>query len=265
MQLVDTHVHINFKDFQADLELVRDRWLSNGVTKLVHSCVSPDEFEQIQAIADQFPEVSFAVGLHPLDEQLNTDGWNPEVGDRIKALALSDQRVVAIGETGLDFFKSDSKSAQIEAFKSQLRTARSLNLPVIIHSREASESTREVLQEINAESPESPICGVMHCWAGSPEETQWFVDLGMHISFSGVVTFKNAHNLHESAKIVPSDRLLVETDCPFLAPVPKRGKRNEPAYVLHVAESVAKLRNVELSELAEQTTSNAIALFKLKD
>ncbi|PZU98411.1 MAG: deoxyribonuclease [Pseudanabaena sp.] len=265
MQLVDTHVHINFKDFQTDLEQVRDRWLSNGVTKLVHSCVSPDEFVQIQAIADQFPEVSFAVGLHPLDKQLNADGWNPKVGDRIKSLALSDQRVVAIGETGLDFFKSDSKSAQIAAFKSQLRTARSLNLPVIIHSREASEATRAVLQEVNAEVPESPICGVMHCWAGNPEETQWFVDLGMYISFSGVVTFKNAHDLHESAKIVPNDRLLVETDCPFLAPVPRRGKRNEPAYVLHVAESVAKLRNVELAELAAQTTSNAIALFKLKN
>ena len=263
MQLIDTHVHINFKDFDDDIEAVRDRWLSNGVTRLVHSCVSPDEFEQIQAIADRFPELSFAVGLHPLDKNLNTVGWNPEVGDRIKALAKSDRRVVAIGETGLDFFKSDSKSAQIEAFKSQLRTARSLNLPVIIHSREASSATRTVLQEINAESLEEPIRGVMHCWAGNPEETQWFVDLGMYISFSGVVTFKNAHDLHESAKIVPSDRILVETDCPFLAPVPKRGKRNEPAYVLHVAESVAKLRDVELATLAEQTTSNAFALFAL--
>lgn len=264
MQLVDTHVHINFKDFQDDLGLVRDRWLNNGVTRLVHSCVSPDEFAQIQAIAEQFPEVSFAVGLHPLDKQLNEIGWNPEIGDRIKTLASSDQRVVAIGETGLDFFKSDRKDAQIEAFKSQLRTARALDLPVIIHSREASVSTREVLQKINNEAPEQPIRGVMHCWAGNPEETQWFVDLGMHISFSGVVTFKNAKDLQESAKIVPSDRLLVETDCPFLAPVPKRGKRNEPAYVLHVAESVAKLRGVDLLELAEQTTNNAIALFKLK-
>jgi TatD DNase family protein len=263
MQLVDTHVHINFKDFDGDLGAVRDRWLANGVTRLVHSCVSPDEFMQIQAIADQFPEVSFAVGLHPLDKNLNQVGWNPEIGDRIKSLAVSDQRVVAIGETGLDFFKSDSRDAQIEAFKSQLRTARSLNLPVIIHSREASVATREVLQEINAESPEEAIRGVMHCWAGSPEETQWFVDLGMYISFSGVVTFKNAHDLHESAKIVPSDRLLVETDCPFLAPVPKRGKRNEPAYVLHVAESVAKLRDVELATLASETTSNAFKLFSL--
>lgn len=263
MQLVDTHVHINFKDFQSDLEAVRDRWLGNGVTRLVHSCVSPDEFNQIQAIADQFPEVSFAVGLHPLDKNLNTLGWNPEVGDRIKSLAISDQRVVAIGETGLDFFKSDSKTAQVEAFKSQLRTARSLNLPVIIHSREASVTTREVLQEINAESPQQPIRGVMHCWAGNPEETQWFVDLGMYISFSGVVTFKNAHDLHESAKIVPSDLLLVETDCPFLAPIPKRGKRNEPAYVLHVAESVAKLREVALESLALETTTNAFKLFSL--
>ncbi|MEI6063710.1 MAG: TatD family hydrolase [Pseudanabaena sp. ELA748] len=263
MQLVDTHVHINFKDFQSDLDAVRDRWLSNGVTRLVHSCVSPDEFQQIQSIADQFPEVSFAVGLHPLDKDLNVSGWNPEIGDRIKSLATSDKRVVAIGETGLDFFKSDSKEAQIEAFKSQLRTARSLNLPVIIHSREASVATRAVLQEINAESPQEPIRGVMHCWAGNPEETQWFVDLGMYISFSGVVTFKNAHDLHESAKIVPSDRILVETDCPFLAPVPKRGKRNEPAYVLYVAESVAKLRDVELETLALETTNNACKLFSL--
>lgn len=263
MQLVDTHVHINFKDFQPDLDAVRDRWLNNGVTRLIHSCVSPDEFIQIQAIADRFPEISFAVGLHPLDTNLNTVGWNPEIGDRIKALAISDRRVVAIGETGLDFFKSDNKTAQIEAFKSQLRTARSLNLPVIIHSREASAATREVLQEINAEVPEQPIRGVMHCWAGNAEQTQWFIDLGMYISFSGVVTFKNAHDLHESAKVVPSDRLLIETDCPFLAPVPKRGKRNEPAYVLHVAESVAKLRDVELISLAEQTTSNAFALFSL--
>ncbi|MBD2189081.1 TatD family hydrolase [Pseudanabaena mucicola] len=263
MQLVDTHVHINFKDFHTDLNEVRDRWLRNGVTRLVHSCVSPDEFDQIQAIANQFPEVSFAVGLHPLDKTLNTSGWNPEIGDRIQALASSDQRVVAIGETGLDFFKSDSKNAQIEAFKSQLRTARSLNLPVIIHSREAAVTTRQVLQEINAEDPQKPIRGVMHCWAGNPEETQWFVDLGMYISFSGVVTFKNAHDLHESAKIVPSDRILVETDCPFLAPVPKRGKRNEPAYVLHVAETVAQLRGVELTTLASETTSNAYQLFSL--
>jgi len=263
MQLVDTHVHINFKDFQADLNAVRDRWLDHGVSKLVHSCVSPDEFPQLQAIADQFPEVSLAVGLHPLDKNLNTTGWNPEIGDRIKSLASSEPRVVAIGETGLDFFKSDNQAAQIEAFKSQLRTARALNLPVIIHSREAAVATRQVLQEINVELPQEPIRGVMHCWAGNPEETQWFVDLGMYISFSGVVTFKNAHDLHESAKIVPNDRLLVETDCPFLAPVPMRGKRNEPAYVLHVAEHVAKLRNVDLETLAAQTTDNALKLFAI--
>ena len=263
MQLVDTHVHINFKDFKDDLDAVRDRWLSNGVTRLVHSCVSPDEFHQLQAIADRFPEVSLAVGLHPLDKDLNTTGWQPEIGEKIRDLAEGDRRVVAIGETGLDFFKSDCQEEQIAAFKSQLRTARSLNLPVIIHSREASVMTRQVLQEINAEDPTQPVRGVMHCWAGNPEETQWFVDLGMYISFSGVVTFKNAHDLHESAKIVPSDRLLVETDCPFLAPVPKRGKRNEPAYVLHVAENVANLRAVDLETLAAQTTNNAIALFAL--
>jgi TatD DNase family protein len=262
MQLVDTHVHVNFKNFSPDLEAVRSRWQAEGVTRLVHSCVSPSEFEQIQAIADRFPEVSFAVGLHPLDTDLNENGWNPVLGEQIHSLARSDRRVVAIGETGLDLFKSENKSAQIAAFIAQLEVASMLDLPVIIHCREAAIVTREVLESFNARAAK-PIQGVMHCWAGTPEETQWFLDLGMYISFSGVVTFKNAKTLQAAAKIVPSDRLLIETDCPFLAPVPERGKRNEPAYVRYVAEKLAELREVDLSALADETTANACQLFRL--
>jgi TatD DNase family protein len=263
MQFVDTHVHVNFKNFLPDLEAVRSRWKEVGVSRLVHSCVTPSEFEEIRAIADRFPEVSFAVGLHPLDTDLNENGWNPDVGEQIHSLAQSDRRVVAIGETGLDFFKSENKTAQIAAFTAQLQVANKLNLPVIIHCREAAIATREVLEEFNAENPDRPIQAVMHCWAGTPEETQWFLDLGMYISFSGVVTFKNAQTLQEAAKIVPSDRLLIETDCPFLAPVPERGKRNEPAYVRHVAEKLADLRGEALEDLAAQTTANAYKLFNL--
>jgi TatD DNase family protein len=145
-----------------------------------------------------------------------------------------------------------------------LAIARDLNLPVIIHCRDAAATARDVIQAFNEANPTKPARGVMHCWTGTPEETQWFIDLGFYISFSGVVTFKTAETVRESIKLVAKDRLLVETDCPFLAPVPKRGKRNEPAYVLHVAEKVAEVRGENLNTLAARTTKNAFALFNLK-
>lgn len=256
MQLIDTHVHINFDVFQSDLEAIRDRWREAGVVKLVHSCVEPKDIASIVALADKLPELVFAVGLHPLDAKT----WTPEMAEQILALARGDVRVVAIGEIGLDFFKADNFDWQKKVFKAQLAIASSLELPIIIHCREAAAAMRELLQEF---SKAKPIRGVMHCWGGTPQETQWFLDLGFYISFSGIVTFKNATQIHESAKLVPSDRLLVETDCPFLAPVPKRGKRNEPAYVRYVAEAVAGLRQVSLLELSEQTTKNACKLFGL--
>jgi len=258
MQLVDTHVHLNFDSFQADLDAVAQNWRAAGVFRLVHSCVEPDEFEGIQAIADRFPELSFAVGLHPLD----VGKWQVDTGERILVLAQSDSRVVAIGETGLDFYKADNQDAQKLVFKAQLMIAQQLDLPVIIHCRDAAVEMRELLQSFWAE--QGKVRGVMHCWSGTPEETQWFLDLGFHISFSGIVTFKNAIQVQESAKIVPSDRLLIETDSPFLAPVPKRGeRRNEPAYVRFVAEQVARLRQMPLEQLANHTTANACRLFDL--
>ena len=259
MRLIDTHVHINFQDFNFDLDAVRARWQAAGVVHLVHSCVKPSEFAEIQAIANQFPEVSFAVGLHPLDAHR----WQPQWQEEIYNLAQSDRRVVAVGETGLDFYKAENKAVQIEVFKSQLTIARQLNLPVIIHCRDAAIATKEVLTAFNQAHPDQPVRGVMHCWAGTPEETQWFLELGMYISFSGVVTFKNAQQIQASACLVPSDRLLVETDCPFLAPMPHRGQRNEPAHVQFVAAKLATLRQESPEQLAAYTTANAKALFGL--
>ena len=260
MQLVDTHVHINFDSFQPDLDEVAAAWRQAGVAHLVHSCVEPSEFGAIRAIADRFSEVSFAVGLHPLD----MDKWTPDLAAQIRQLALSDDRVVALGETGLDFFKADDQACQIEAFRAQLSIAYALNLPVIIHCRDAAAAMREVLQSFWQDY--GPVQGVMHCWTGAPEETQWFLDLGFYISFSGIVTFKSATQVQASAQMVGCDRILVETDCPFLSPVPKRKeKRNQPANVLHVAEFVANLRGISLEELAAQTTANARALFNLPD
>lgn len=257
MQWVDTHVHINFDVFQSDLEAVRDRWRQAGVILLVHSCVEPVESATIRQLADQFPELFYAVGLHPLDAHK----WTNQTADKIIGAASSDPRVVAIGEMGLDFYKAENQQQQEAVFESQLEIAKTLDLPIIIHCRDAAAPMRKLLQGFWERN--GAIKGVMHCWGGTPEETQWFLDLGFYISFSGIITFKNAQSIQESAIRVPSDRLLIETDCPFLAPVPKRGKRNEPAYVPYVAKRVAQLRNVPMETLAAQTTQNAIDLFGL--
>ncbi len=258
MQLIDTHVHINFADFRSDLDEIAAAWRAQGVTHLVHSCVEPSEFPQMQALADRFSEVFLSIGLHPLD----MDKWNDTTASTIESLAKSDSRVVAIGETGLDFYKANDHEIQEQAFWSQLMIARQLGLPVIIHCRDAAERTAQLIRAFHDEV--GTVTGVMHCWAGTPEETRWFLDLSFYVSFSGIVTFKNAHQVKESALMVPSDRLLVETDCPFLTPVPKRkDRRNQPANVFHVASYLAELRQEPLEKLAAQTTHNAISLFRL--
>ncbi len=258
MRLVDTHVHINFDSFDIDRDEVAAAWRQAGVAHLVHSCVDPSEFKKIQAITQRYPEVSMAVGLHPLD----MDKWTDGTAEQIAVLAASDPKVVAIGEMGLDFFKADNQAVQSQAFVAQLKVAQSLNLPVIIHCRDAAQEMVVLLESFIA--AHGPVSGVMHCWTGSPEETQRFLDLGFFISFSGIVTFKSAGQVKASAQMVPSDRLLIETDCPFLSPVPKRNeKRNQPAFVRHVADHVAELRGVSLAVLAAQTTKNAQALFRL--
>lgn len=258
MQLIDTHVHINFEDFQPDLDDIAAAWRQAGVIHLVHSCVEPAEFAGMQAIADRYPEVSLAVGLHPLD----MDKWNEVTVNRIEACARSESRVVAIGETGLDLYKASDRDIQEEAFWEQLRLAYTLDLPVIIHCRDAALEAAQLLRRFHKAF--GFVAGVMHCWSGTPEETAWFLELGMHISFSGIVTFKNAHQVKASARMVPDERLLVETDCPFLAPVPRRKeRRNQPAHVFHVANYLADLRQVTLARLAQQTTANAVGLFKL--
>jgi TatD DNase family protein len=259
MQLIDSHVHLNFDVFEPDLEAVCSRWREASVVHLIHSCVHLEEFARIQAIAHRFPEISFAVGLHPLD----ADGWMTDTARQILSFARSDPNVVAIGEMGLDFYKAHNDQQQKTVFAAQLALAAELGLPAIVHCREAAVQVRDIIQDCQERMGER-VRGVMHCWGGTPEETQWFLDLGFYISFSGTVTFKNAKQIQESAQMVPRDRLLVETDCPFLAPVPKRGeRRNEPAYVHHVAVAVARLRGASLEEIAAQTTQNASKLFGL--
>jgi TatD DNase family protein len=255
--LVDSHCHIVFRNFDADLEAVAQRWRDAGVCSLVHACVEPAEIPAIRSLADRFPELRYSVGVHPLD----TEHWRADTQQVLRDAARADLRVVAIGELGLDLFRDTNLDEQLAVLGPQLDLACELDLPVIIHCRDAAEPMLAELRE-RAGRGACPR-GVMHCWGGTPEEMAGFLELGFHISFSGVVTFPKAEATHACARQVPADRYLVETDCPFLAPSGHRGKRNEPAFVAAVAAQVAQLRGESLEQVALTSTRNAAALFGL--
>ena len=255
--LVDSHCHIVFRNFDADLDAVAQRWRDAGVQALVHACVEPSEITAIRGLADRFPEMRYSVGVHPLD----TQHWTPSTQQDLREAARADRRVVAIGELGLDLFRDTNLDDQLAVLEPQLDLACELDLPVIVHCRDAAEPMLALLQR-RAEQGSCPR-GVMHCWGGNTAEMAGFLELGFYISFSGVVTFPKADATHACVRQVPAERYLVETDCPFLAPVPRRGKRNEPAYVAAVAARVAELRGEPLEQVALTSTRNAAALFGL--
>ena len=255
--IIDSHCHIVFSNFNEDREKVAERWRSQGVEALLHACVEPSEIPAIKSMADQFQELRYSVGVHPLD----VHHWEHYTLAVLKDAALNDSRVVAIGELGLDLFKSENLSEQLSILIPQLNLAVELDLPVIVHCRDAAKEMLEVFSKLsgNGRCPK----GVMHCWSGNVKEMREFIDLGFYISFSGNVTFKNALDIHECAKEVPETRFLVETDSPFLSPVPHRGKRNEPAFVKHIVDKISEIRGESFSQIAEKTTKNARQLFAL--
>ncbi len=255
--LVDSHCHIVFRNFDDDLDEVAQRWRDAGVQALVHACVEPAEIPAIRALADRFPELRYSVGVHPLD----TQHWHHDTAAVLRQAAEADRRVVAIGELGLDLFRDHNLEQQQAMLTPQLDLAVELDLPVIVHCRDAAEPMLALLRQ-RADRGACPR-GVMHCWGGTPSEMEAFLELGFSISFSGTVTFPRAAATHACAQQVPANRYLVETDCPFLAPVPRRGKRNEPAFVAAVAEQVATLRGETLTEVALTSSSNAAELFGL--
>lgn len=253
--LIDSHCHLVFRQFDDDLDVVINRWRQAGVRALLHACVEPAEIPAIRALADRVPELRYAVGVHPLD----TEHWQADTVDVLRRAALDDARVIAIGELGLDLFREQNLERQLQVLRPQLDLAVELDRPVIIHCRDAAEP---MLAELRSRRQRGACPrGVMHCWGGSPEEMEGFLELGFYISFSGTVTFPKATLTHDCARLVPADRMLVETDCPFLAPVPRRGKRNEPAFVAAVAERVAELRGLSLQDIGIITTANAVQLF----
>lgn len=256
--LVDSHCHVVFADFREDLDTVAQRWREQGVCALVHACVTPEEIPAIRQLADRFPELRYAVGLHPLE----TGRWRETMPDLFLEACRRDERVVAVGELGLDLYKATNVEQQVHALEAQLDVAWEMDLPVIIHCRQAAVLLRDIL--VARRQAGRPVRGVMHCWAGTPQEMSWFLDLGLVISFSGIVTFKNAKAVHACARQVPEDRYMVETDCPFLAPTPHRGQRNEPAFVAHVAETMATLRHCSIARVRQVSSRTAARLFGLE-
>ena len=256
IELIDSHCHLIFENFESDLDDVVLRFRSKGVKKLVHACCELKEIPKLKKISHEFNEIYYSVGLHPLEAKK----WQLSSKYLLKSAAQEDRRVVAIGELGLDFFKNENKTQQINALIPQMELAHELDLPVIIHCRDAANEMIEICNDLfrKGKCPK----GVLHCWTGTPDEMKKFLDLGFYISFSGIVTFSKAHDIHECAKIVPNDKYLIETDSPFLAPVPYRGKRNEPAFVENVANCMAKIRSTELITVAKESSRNAEDLFK---
>lgn len=216
-----------------------------------------DDFRRAVAVAERYENVYASVGVHPHD----ASAYDDAAEEHLVELARS-EKVIAWGEIGLDYYYDHSpREVQREVFRRQIRTARSLDLPIIIHSRDADDETVEILTE---ECSYEGFRGIMHCFGGTPVMAEALMKIGFMISFAGNVTFKKAENLRESARVVPLDRLLIETDCPFLTPVPFRGKRNEPSFVAHTAKFLAELHDVDVETLADATTSNFLRFFNLE-
>lgn len=253
---VDSHCHLNFPELAQNLPDILQRMAQNQVTHALVVSVSMPDWGGLMDLVAPYPHLYASVGVHPDYE----DTPEPSL-DELVTLALS-PKVVAIGETGLDYFrKPEPLEWQRDRFRLHIQASRASGLPLIIHTRAASADTLSIMKAEGADE----VGGVMHCFTESWEVAQAAMDLGFYISMSGIVTFKSATDLHEVAAKVPLDRLLIETDAPFLAPVPHRGKINDPSKVIHVAEKIADLRGISVAEVAKATTENFFNLFSKID
>ncbi|KUP04230.1 hydrolase TatD [Bacillus coahuilensis m2-6] len=254
--LFDTHVHLNAEQFDSDLNEVIGRAKESGVEKMVVVGFDRPTIKKAMELVEEYDFLYASVGWHPVDAIDMTDEdlvWIEELSAHPK--------VVALGEMGLDYHWDKSpKDVQKEVFRKQIRLARKVQLPIVIHNRDATADIVEILKEENAQE----VGGIMHCFSGSAETAMECVELNFYISLGGPVTFKNAKKPKEVANVVPIEKLLVETDCPYLAPHPYRGKRNEPAYVRLVAEEIASIKEISIEEVEKITTENALRVFNIQ-
>jgi TatD DNase family protein len=256
MTLVDSHCHLDDERFAADLDAVLERAATAGITRIltIGTGDGPPEIDRAVRLAERYEQVYASVGVHPQD----ASKFTPRTRDDLRAL-VGHEKVVALGEIGLDYHWESSpgaapREAQRDVFVEQLKLARDAALPITIHTRDAWDDTMAILREHWSGEGSGDV--VMHCFTGDPEQAQEALDLGFYLSFGGVLTFKTAEQVRESARITPNDRLLVETDAPYLAPIPYRGKRNEPAMMVETARRLAEVRETTVEEIASLTTGN---------
>ena len=252
----DTHCHIHMKRFEGEDAALIERMRQARVTRAVVVATDVDEIAQVQALLDRYPELYGAFALSPQDEEL------VDLTPEAIAQHVSGERWVAVGETGIDYhYCEEPLDWARNRFATHIAAARLAKKPLIIHSREAADDTIAILRENGAEETGF----VLHCFCGDWDFARRALDMGAYLSFSGIVTFKNALDQQDVARRAPMDRILIETDSPYLAPIPLRGKRNEPSYVPHVANFLADLRGMTIEEVAQETTANAMRFFKLKE
>jgi len=253
--LVDSHCHLDYADYGADRDDVMRRARLAGVGTMLTISTKLSAFPLVHAVAERYPEVFCTVGVHP--HEAATEG--PDA-DAAKLVALAAHpRVVGIGETGLDYYYEHApRQAQADSFRAHISAARTTQLPLIVHTRDADDDIISILTD---EQGKGTFPGLLHCFSSARAVAEVALEQGFYVSFSGILTFKNAMAVREVAQMVPLDRLLVETDAPYLAPAPNRGKRNEPAFVVHTAQVLAELRGLTMAELAEITTDNFFRLF----
>lgn len=254
---VDSHCHINFPELAARMPEIMQKMADNGVTHAL--CVSVDlpDFPQVLALAKQYPHIYASVGVHPDYED------TPEPSAEQLVELAQHPRIIAIGETGLDYFRlKGDLEWQRERFRQHIRASRLSRKPLIIHTRAAAEDTIRILREEGAGTADGGVAGVMHCFTESLEVALAAIEMGFYISFSGILTFKSAKDLQAVAKALPLERILIETDSPYLAPMPHRGKMNQPGFVRHVGEFLADLKGISVTEVQETTTKNFFKLFQ---
>jgi TatD DNase family protein len=252
--LVDSHCHLDFPDFAAELDAVVERARAAGIGRMVTICTRVKKLPQVLAVAEKYPDIFCSIGTHPHNahEELDIDA---------AALVKLTQhpKVVALGEAGLDYhYDKSPRDAQATGFRRHIAAARETQLPLVIHSREADADMSRILEE---EAGKGAFPAVLHCYTGGRELAFKAMELGLTIGFTGILTFKNGQDLRDIARDLPADRILVETDSPYLAPLPFRGKRNEPSYVVNTARVLAETRGVSEDEIARQTTENFFRLF----
>lgn len=254
MKLIDSHCHLNYEGLVERQDEVLEAARARGIGGFLNISTRQREWNDVISVAERNPDVWATVGVHPHEADAH-----PDLGSAALVDAASHPNVIAIGECGLDYYydKSD-RSAQRERFQAHIEAARAAGLPLVVHTREAEADTAEMLDEA---VKQGGVSGVLHCFTGSADLARKGLDLGFYVSLSGIVTFKNAQDLQDTAKWLPADQMLVETDSPFLAPVPHRGKPCEPAFVADTAAFVAELRGETIEQLAEATTANFFRLF----